>query len=70
MPNEPQEKENLSEMITFVVTPTMKRHLLAAASDSTVPYAVVGRWALQDWLNANGYTSPDQTETLEEVTES
>lgn len=54
-------KERLTEMITSVLTPSMRAHLdHACALKGDVPYAYLVREALRPWLEQNDPLTPEQ----------
>jgi Arc/MetJ-type ribon-helix-helix transcriptional regulator len=63
MPN--QAEDRLTEMLTVVVTPSMRARVQEAAEKrGHIPYSFVVRWAIQEWLDANEQKTEDEIHKL------
>jgi 3-mercaptopyruvate sulfurtransferase SseA len=59
------ETERLSEMLTVVVTPSMRARVQEAAERrGHIPYAYPVRWAIQKWLDDEEPKSEDEIRKL------
>ena len=58
-------KERLTEMITSVLTPSMRAHLDHACTvRGDVPYSYLIREALRPWLETNDPLSPEELKRI------
>jgi hypothetical protein len=63
MPN--QAEDRLSEMLTVVVTPSMRARVQEAADKrGNLPYSYIVRWAVQKWLDEEEPKSEDEIQSL------
>jgi hypothetical protein len=58
-----EQKERLTGMLTFVVTPSTRTRIVTAAEKRGVPYATVLRWAVDAWLEANAVPTANDDPT-------